>query len=426
VRDIIGKRNWFFAFSLALTIPGLIFILLGPITNGAAGLQFSIDYTGGTKWEIRFDNTAVTPEQVQAVLATQGEGDSTVQRTTDNFLLIRMGAVGLVEASSPTPIPSVSPAPSGSPGPSGSPAASGSPAPSASASPAPSGSPAPSASPAPSGSPAPSASPAPSGSPAASAGASPSTTPSLNTPGPSFPASLPPASFTAPTPAPPGQVTRVGGMAPIVTALEAKLGTIESQRLLTTIGPVISQELTQQAILLILIGSIGILLWMTFRFHDFRFGMTALVAIVHDVLVVVGAFAILGTFFGLEVDGLFVTAMLTIIGFSVHDTIVVYDRVRENRSRHAGERFSAIVNHSILQTLARSINTSLVVIFTLSALFLFGGQAIRPFILALLIGITSGTYSSIFNAAPLLTVWEEWDARRKERASGRPVRRPSA
>ena len=144
-------------------------------------------------------------------------------------------------------------------------------------------------------------------------------------------------------------------------------------------------------------------------------------------IVVVGAFAMLGTFFGLEVDGLFVTAMLTIIGFSVHDTIVVYDRIRENRSRHAGERFSNIVNHSILQTLARSINTSLVVILSLLALFLFGGDSIRPFILALLIGITSGTYSSIFNAAPLLTVWEEWEARRKERATpGRPVRRPSA
>ncbi len=176
-----------------------------------------------------------------------------------------------------------------------------------------------------------------------------------------------------------------------------------------------------------LIGSIGIMLWMTFRFRDFRFGMTALAALLHDVIVVVGAFAILGTFFGLEVDGLFVTAMLTIIGFSVHDTIVVYDRIRENRARHAGERFSAIVNHSILQTLARSINTSLVVIFTLTALFLFGGSAIRPFILALLIGIASGTYSSIFNAAPLLTVWEEWAARRKERsAPGRPARRASA
>jgi preprotein translocase SecF subunit len=345
-----------------------------------------------------------------------------VQKTTDDFLLIRMEAVGLVDTASPTPLPSGSPGASSSPGASGSPAPSASAAPSAS--PAASASAAPSASPAASASAAPSASAGPSGSPAASAAASP---PVLSTPGPSFPASLPPASFTPPSPAPPGQVTRTGDMGPIVTALETSLGTIESQRLLTTIGPVISQELTQQAILLVIIGSIGILLWMTFRFRDVRFGATALVALVHDVLVVVGAFAILGTFFRLEVDGLFVTAMLTIIGFSVHDTIVVYDRVRENRSRHAGERFSAIVNHSILQTLARSINTSLVVIFTLTALFLFGGDAIRPFILALLIGITSGTYSSIFNAAPLLTVWEERDARRKEAASsGRPVRRPSA
>jgi preprotein translocase SecF subunit len=405
VRDIIGKRNWFFAFSLALIIPGLIFIVLGPLTGGKAGLQFSIDYTGGTKWEIRFDDRTVTTEQVKAVLTAQGYGDSVVQTTSDDYLLIRTKPIGFVAAPSPTPLPSTSPAASGSPGASASAAPSESPAASASA--------------------APSATPAPSGSAAASA--SPATTPSLSTPGPSAAASLPAASFTAPTPAPENQVTRTGEIGTLATALEAELGPIESQRQLTTIGPVISGELTQQAILLVIIGSIGILLWMTFRFRDFRFGMTALVALVHDVIVVVGAFAVLGTFFRLEVDALFVTAMLTIIGFSVHDTIVVYDRVRENRSRHAGERFTAIVNHSILQTLARSINTSLVVIFTLTALFLFGGDSIRPFILALLIGITSGTYSSIFNAAPLLTVWEEWEARRKERATpGRPARRASA
>jgi preprotein translocase SecF subunit len=425
VRDLIGKRNWFFAFSLALIIPGVIFILLGPLTGGEAGLQFSIDYTGGTKWEIRFEDTAVTPEQVKAVLASEGFADSTVQTTSNDYLLIRTVPIGFVEGGAATPAPSGSPAASAS----ASVAPSGSPA--ASASPAPSGSPAPSASAAPSATPAASASPAPSGSPAPSASAAPSgsaaPTPVIATPGPSFPASLPPASFTPPTPAPPGQVTRTGEIGVLATALESELGPIESQRQLTTIGPVISAELTQQALLLVLIGSIGILLWMTFRFRDFRFGMTALVALLHDVLVVVGAFAVLGTFFGLEVDALFVTAMLTIIGFSVHDTIVVYDRIRENRARHAGERFSNIVNHSILQTLARSINTSLTVIFTLTALFLFGGDSIRPFILALLIGITSGTYSSIFNAAPLLTVWEEWEVRRKERATpGRPVRRAPA
>ncbi len=217
-------------------------------------------------------------------------------------------------------------------------------------------------------------------------------------------------------------MSRQGSIGTLATALEATLGPIEAQRSLTTVGPIISGELTQQAILLVLIGSIGILLWMTYRFRDFRFGATALFALVHDVIVVVGIFAILGTLFGVEIDALFVTAMLTIIGFSVHDTIVVYDRVRENRSRFAGEPFNDIVNHSILQTLGRSINTSMVVVFTLTALLLFGGTAIQTFILALLIGITSGTYSSIFNAAPLLTVWEEWDQRRKANAA-RPARR---
>jgi preprotein translocase subunit SecF len=220
-------------------------------------------------------------------------------------------------------------------------------------------------------------------------------------------------------------VSKQGALGAIVTALEAKLGPITDQRSLTSVGPLISGELTQQAIILVFFGSIGILLWMTYRFRDFRFGMTALAALVHDVFVVLGIFALLGTLFGIEVDGLFVTAMLTIIGFSVHDTIVVYDRIRENRARFAGEPFNDVVNHSILQTLGRSINTSVTVIFTLTALLLFGGTAIQTFILALLIGITSGTYSSIFNAAPLLTLWEEHDQRKKAEAS-RAARRATA
>jgi preprotein translocase subunit SecF len=165
---------------------------------------------------------------------------------------------------------------------------------------------------------------------------------------------------------------------------------------------------------------------MTIRFRDFRFGATALVALVHDVIVVVGAFAVLGTLFRVQIDALFVTAMLTVIGFSVHDTIVVYDRIRENRARHAGEPFDRIVNHSVLQTFGRSINTSLTVVITLTALLVFGGAATTYFVLALLIGIVSGTYSSIFNASPLLVVWHEWDDRRKGRvaaAAGRPARR---
>jgi preprotein translocase subunit SecF len=202
-----------------------------------------------------------------------------------------------------------------------------------------------------------------------------------------------------------------------VTALEDELGPIAEQRSLTTIGAVVSSDLIQQAVQLIIVGSLGILLWITYRFRDFKFGVTALVALLHDVIVVIGIFAILGTFFGVEIDALFVTAMLTVIGFSVHDTIVVFDRIRENRARHAGEPFAEIVNHSILQTFGRSITTSFTVVLTLLALLLFGGSATTYFVLALLLGIVSGTYSSIFNASPLLVVWQEWEDRRRGRVA---------
>jgi preprotein translocase subunit SecF len=207
-------------------------------------------------------------------------------------------------------------------------------------------------------------------------------------------------------------------------ALEQALGPIAEQRQLTTVGPVVSSDLIADAIKLIIIGSVGILLWITYRFRDVKFGATALAALLHDVIVVVGIFAILGTIFGLEIDGLFVTAMLTVIGFSVHDTIVVFDRIRENKARHAGESFDAIVNHSILQTFGRSITTSFTVVLTLLVLYLFAGAAIKTFVLALLIGIISGTYSSIFNAAQLLVVWQHWEDRRRgrEAAAGRPRR----
>ena len=206
-------------------------------------------------------------------------------------------------------------------------------------------------------------------------------------------------------------------MGALATALQARFGPIDGEISRNSISGIVSSDLIQQAFLLIILGSIGILAWITIRFHDFRMGATALIALLHDVIVVVGTFAILGTLLGLQVDALFVTAVLTVIGFSVHDTIVVFDRIRENRARHAGEPFDAIVNHSLLQTMGRSINTSLTVIITLTALLLFGGESIRVFVLALLIGIVSGTYSSIFNASPLLVVWHAWDDRRRARAA---------
>jgi preprotein translocase subunit SecF len=219
----------------------------------------------------------------------------------------------------------------------------------------------------------------------------------------------------SPTPVGPGIPTE-GKFGEIATALQAEFGPISDVREATTVGPIISSEVTQQAILLIALGSLGILIWITIRFRDVKMGTSAIIALIHDVIVVVGVFAILGAVFGVLVDALFVTAMLTVIGFSVHDTIVVFDRIRENRQRHAGEPFPAIVNHSILQTLGRSINTSMTVVITLVALLLFGPSSINNFILALLVGIVSGTYSSVFVASPILVDWHGWEDRRRLRA----------
>ncbi len=172
----------------------------------------------------------------------------------------------------------------------------------------------------------------------------------------------------------------------------------------TTIGPVVSSDLISQALILIVVGSLGIVAWITYRFRDWKFGVTALVSLLHDVIVVVGAFAILGTFFNVEIDALFVTAMLTVIGFSVHDTIVVFDRLREHLNRGEKGTLGEIANRALTETMSRSINTSLSAIITLTALLIFGSSEIFYFILALVVGIVVGTYSSVGVATALL-VW---------------------
>jgi len=177
-----------------------------------------------------------------------------------------------------------------------------------------------------------------------------------------------------------------------------------------SVGPVIGRETATNAFLAVLGASVLILFYLSYAFRQvpnpWRYGACAVFALLHDVVLVVGLWSILGKLFGLEVDALFVTAILTVVGFSVHDTIVVFDRVRENVSRFPGELFERVVNFSVNQTLDRSINTSLTVILTLTALLLLGGATIRGFVLVLLVGIVSGTYSSIFNASCLLVVWE--------------------
>ena len=200
--------------------------------------------------------------------------------------------------------------------------------------------------------------------------------------------------------------------ASVESSLGDTLGPLEELSF-NSVGPVIGRELTRKAFLAVGVASLGILVYLTWSFRKVdrpvRYGVTSVVTLVHDSVILLGAFSILGRIAGIEVDSLFVTAVLTVVGFSVHDTIVVFDRIRENRSRHRDKPFSEVVNFSLNQTIDRSLNTSLTAIFVLAALLVLGGVTIRDFVLALLIGISIGTYSSIFTASCLLAGWEEGD-----------------
>jgi len=212
---------------------------------------------------------------------------------------------------------------------------------------------------------------------------------------------------------------------PVYQGLMTALGTIgpAHEESFSVVKGVISAELTTKAVEAVLIASSLIVLYLACSFSiggfmtGLRFGVSAIIALLHDVLVLIGVFAILGYFLGWKIDSLFVTALLTVIGFSVHDTVVIFDRVRENLIRRRSDDFETLVNTSIQQSLARSINTSLTVLMTLAALIVFGGQSTLLLDVALFIGILSGTYSSIFNASAILVDWENWLAGRAANAT---------
>lgn len=189
-----------------------------------------------------------------------------------------------------------------------------------------------------------------------------------------------------------------------------------------TVGPTISEEITEKAFYAIILASLIIIFYIGYSFrkipkpaNSWEFGVTAIIALFHDTLIVVGVFAFLGRFANVEVDPLFITGLLTVIGFSVHDTIVIFDRIRENLIRKGSTDFEEVVNDSLLEMLSRTINTSFLVWSILMILFLFGGLTIKYFVLALVIGILAGTYSSLFVASPLLITWQEFKKKRSRR-----------
>jgi preprotein translocase subunit SecF len=287
--DIVGKRHWYYLISAIVVVPGLISLIL-------FGLNFSIDFTGGSMLEVQFEESvAVHPAELKEIFGEYGFGDTLVQSSQSNLFLIRSKTLD--------------------------------------------------------------------------------------------------------------SETKVT----IEDEMEARFGPFTELRF-ESVGPSVGGEVQRRAYMVVALAAVAILVYISFAFrhvtNPVRYGTCAIIAMVHDILVVVGLASIFGVLHGWEVDSLFLTALLTVIGFSVHDSIVVFDRIRENSRRYAGSPIEDVVNHSVIQTLDRSINTQLTVIFTLTALLLYGGVTIRNFVLTLLIGIISGTYSSIFNASPLLVEWE--------------------
>jgi len=209
-------------------------------------------------------------------------------------------------------------------------------------------------------------------------------------------------------PAPGQDVTTI--MATIKSALTAKFGEEPAITDVYAVSPAVASEIEGNAAIAVLVAAIGIVIYMTWAFRKlmkpFRYGVCAIVALLHDVLVVLGVFAILSVWLNLEIDAMFITGILTVIGYSVNDTVVVFDRIRENTLKNPGVPLETTVNYSITETLPRCLNTSLTTLFVILALLLLGGATIQNFVVVMLIGVITGTYSSISIASPLLVVWE--------------------
>lgn len=209
----------------------------------------------------------------------------------------------------------------------------------------------------------------------------------------------------------------------LTSVIAQKAGEKPTELRFDTVGPTLGQELIRKTIIAIGLAAGFILLYVWRQFKDPMFGLCAILAMFHDSLVLLGTFSLLGHFAGVEIDTLYVTAVLTILSFSVHDTVVVYDRIRESQKKFSGVPFVDLVNKAVTETLSRSINNSMTIIFMLIALYLLGGATTKWFIFALLVGTISGTYSSTFTAAPLLVVWNDLRQAKTKRTFSFPFMR---
>ena len=302
--NFVGKRGWFYLFSLAVILPGVVFLIITP------GLNPGIDFTGGSTLTLEFQNN-VSQTDLRQSLTSQGHADATVQKLGDRTFFIRTKE--LTDDSK----------------------------------------------------------------------------------------------------------------AALIGALEANLSPDGLTELsFDLVSPVVASETVVNALYAVLAAAVGIFIYIWWAFRNvpspFRYGAAAIVALLHDTIIVIGIFSILGAVLDMEVGTMFLIAILTVIGYSVNDTIVVFDRIRENVGNHPNRELSEVVNLSISETIGRSLNTSITLMITLLALYLFGGATIREFLLVLLIGVVAGTYSSIAIASQVLISWEYGDIGRLFRRGRQP------
>ena len=302
--NFVGKRGWFYLFSLAVILPGVVFLIITP------GLNPGIDFTGGSTLTLEFQNN-VSQTELRTQLASAGHPDAAVQKLDDRTFFMRTKELS------------------------------------------------------------------------------------------------------------------DDSKAALIGALEANLSPDGLTELsFDLVSPVVASETVLNALYAVLAAAVGIFIYIWWAFRNvpspFRYGAAAIVALVHDTIIVIGIFSILGAVLDMEVGTMFLIAILTVIGYSVNDTIVVFDRIRENVGNHPNRELSEVVNLSISETIGRSLNTSITLLITLLALYLFGGATIREFLLVLLIGVVAGTYSSIAIASQVLISWEYGDIGRLFRRGRQP------
>ena len=301
--NFVGKRGWFYLFSLAVILPGVVFLIITP------GLNPGIDFTGGSTLTLEFEAN-VSQADLRNELASAGHPDATVQKVGDRTFFIRTKELADDD--------------------------------------------------------------------------------------------------------PETEQVETNSKAWLLNALEANLSPDGVTELsFDLVSPIVASETVLNALYAVLAAAVGIFIYIWWAFRNvpspFRYGAAAIVALIHDSIIVIGIFSILGAVLNIEVGTMFLIAILTVIGYSVNDTIVVFDRIRENVTIHPNRQLSEVVNLSISETIGRSLNTSITLMVTLLALFLFGGTTIREFLLVLLIGVVAGTYSSIAIASQVLISWEYGD-----------------